>query len=106
MSEKSITITDGIIDLLEPSEIEGDVLVSKGIVLDLGEVLAGLSLRLRREKGSVSGRNSESNSEVSNVDLRVSTRLPKLWVCRFQGKPIRLASILGPVSELTMTFTI
>ena len=88
MSGKSSTITDDIIDLLEPSKIEGDALVNKDIVLDLMDVLTGLSLRLRRKEGSASGRNSESNSEVSNVDLRVSTRLSKPGFAVFRGNPL------------------
>lgn len=40
-------LNDEIIDLLEPSKIKSDVLMSEGIVLDLEEVLDGLSLRLR-----------------------------------------------------------
>ena len=41
---------------IEPSKIEDEVQESEGIFLDLEGILAGLSLKLQKEEGSVGDR--------------------------------------------------
>ena len=64
------------------------VLEGGDIVLELEEILAGLSLKLMKEEESVRDKNSGLHSEVSNIDLQVSTRLPKLELPVFKGNPL------------------
>ena len=64
------------------------VLEGDDIVLELGKILAGISLKLQKEEVSVSARNCGLSSEVSNIGLQVSARLPKLELPVFKGNPL------------------